>query len=125
MIRLYLKYLVDEPDLARWDQQIGDLVRAAHAGEDVDGRLRAVFARDPEVQAWVADTLSHPDLLPRDIADQLTTRSESPDGDRLGARLQIYTCPVSQCVKWPRLYPSEVVPRCPDHHEVLVEVFPR
>ncbi len=125
LIRFHLPELVDEPELDGWVREIREILRAAHEGEHVDSRLRALFARDLEVQAWGVETLRHPDLLPPGLTDGSVSRSEPLAGDRVGSRLQVYVCPVGQCVKWHRLYPHEVVPRCPDHHVVLVEVPPR
>ncbi|MDW5329578.1 hypothetical protein [Plantactinospora sp. KLBMP9567] len=122
LIRPYLDNLVDESEVARWNQRISELLAVDSAGEQVDDRLRALFLAHPVVQNWVADTLGDPDLRPPEVVAGLSTRGEPPAGDRVGSRLQQYVCPVNQCTKWYRVSSSEVVPRCTDHGEVLIEV---
>ncbi|WP_329016114.1 hypothetical protein OG271_09910 [Micromonospora rifamycinica] len=122
LVRPYLDRLVAAHEVDGWQRRLGALLAAAAAGEQVDDRLRALFLQDPVVRAWVAETLGDPELRPPEVVRVLSMLADAPPGDPIGSRLQRYACPVNRCTLWDRLSPAEVVPRCHDHHELMVEI---
>ncbi|GGN59120.1 hypothetical protein GCM10010112_13700 [Actinoplanes lobatus] len=103
-----LGLLVNHAEATRLNDAIEQLLREHDNGVDVDTRLVELFSSVPEIQRYVANTLTDPHIPQK-------TPYEPLAGDRAGSSLQRYECPYGPHTTWFRTSLSQEIPLCAEH----------
>ncbi len=120
-VRAYLPDLLpDEHDVARYDRDIGELLRmsAVEPSDSVD-RLHRLVRGTPKIDDWLRLVLADPGLRPPDVQDW-EERGVTGIGAALPVPARKYVCPVDgDFVRYQRVAGQDMGD-CPGHGVALV-----